>query len=806
MSIPSHPALTALTSWLDSPSPSRALIIEDGSKGSISPLARWLEDVRAAGSREVISASIGPGAGLVLERDILFKLHVELYPDEPEGPVACSLADLRAYVRGGLRAGESQGTRLIALDRVGWGEQSFRLDLGYLLGRVRPDQKIVASVRAEDGGELDVTAWLERLGWRAKETLCLRLPAWLDGELAPKERARVWVDTCLALEEADGSRMADVLDGLAAARRPLDPDELAMIVDLPWSVADVSLRRAPEGAVTEGDDGRYAFLDPTVAEAWAKLRASPSAHVRERLLALGEAARRGEAGRVVPYVIEHHGALLFERGRLTDQIPLVGEGWANAWSPLGDPLGFEADVARVWLAAERELIARASAPEEERTTSILTMFRCVQVSKSVMSRAPGSLDEAAPSSGDIVKERASALARLAEELSEPERAWVREQVVDALLPVELTATEADLLVQLAAWFEGERRDAIVAKALATYREEIASSTSSVWLLRAAPLLTAAERRALCDEVIAELHELPDHDAAILREALDVAPPDVARPLTRAIPALPEPDRVRLECAIAPHLKGDARRRIIEEILDAAEANPPSIGIGDVRTLAPALDVAQLSGLVRALRTSAYSDESVGICLRALCALGSAREAESLMGPDLGAMPFDCVLALAAGSREPRAELREELMRRLSAMDETRLGFTIERDAAELVGVLGVDVLIHLARTITGGEERIVARVALVPFAAEAEKRALVGEAVEAFRAPTGQEGLHWRDLLSCWEWMAIPDACHLLVHGSHDIDVLWALKELAPLLRHLTGNDTPLRIAEQLVEVGRWAP
>jgi hypothetical protein len=456
-------------------------------------------------------------------------------------------------------------------------------------------------------------------------------------------------------------------------------------------------------------------------------------------------------------------------------------------------------------------MATASAPAEERRAPIVAIYRCVQVSKSVMSRVPGLPDSTAPrsrepGSGNTVRERAAALAGLAEGLMEPERTWGRGQVVDALLPADVTVTEADLLVQLAKWFEGERRDAIIAKALATYRAEVADSASSIWLLRAAPLLTTADCRDLCDEVVAELHELPDYDAATLREVLGAMSPDVAPHLTRAIPGLPESDRPRFACALAPHLEGDARRRIIEEILDTVEANPSSLGIGDVRSLAPALDVAQLSRLVRALRSVAYSDESVGICLRALCALGNASDAESLAGPDLGSMPFDWVLALGAGSREPRSELREELTRRLSAMDETTLGWTIERDAAELAGVLGADPLVRLARTISAGEERIVARVALVPFAAEAEKRALVREAVEAFRAPTGQEGLHWRELLSCWEWMSIPGACHLLVHGSHDIDALWALKDLAPLLSHLAGRDIPLRIAEQIVEVGRWAP
>jgi hypothetical protein len=237
-----------------------------------------------------------------------------------------------------------------------------------------------------------------------------------------------------------------------------------------------------------------------------------------------------------------------------------------------------------------------------------------------------------------------------------------------------------------------------------------------------------------------------------------------------------------------------------------EALPSSLGSGDVRSLAPILDTEQLSRLGRALRAGAYGDDLLGICLRALCALGSAIDADSLAGPDLASMPFDWVLALAVGLGDQRSELREALARRLAMMDATALGWTIARDGAELVGVLGADSLIRFARTIQANEERVVARVALVPFAPEAEKRALVTEAVEAFLAPTGQEELQWRELLLCWEWMCIPDACHLLAHGSYDQDALWALKDFAPLLRHLAGPDALSKIAEQIVDVGRWMP
>jgi hypothetical protein len=404
-----------------------------------------------------------------------------------------------------------------------------------------------------------------------------------------------------------------------------------------------------------------------------------------------------------------------------------------------------------------------------------------------------------------VRERAAALAGLAEELGEPLRTQARERVVETLLAAELTVSEADLLARLASGLAGERREAVVGKVLAAARADVADGGNGVWLLRVAPLLPALARSALCEEALSEVRELPDYDAPALRDALDAAP-DLAPLLAQATPSLPPPDRFRFVCALAPHLRGDARQRLVGEILDRMEAHAFTVGIGEVRLLAPALDVAQLSRVVRALRSVAYSDESVGICLRALCTLGHASEAASLVGPDVEVMAFDWILALAAGSREARPSLREELERRLSTMDQIRLGWTIERDAAELVDVLGVAPLVRLARTISAGEERIVARVALVPFAVEAEKRALVREAVEAFRAPTGQEGLHWRELLSCWEWMSIPDACHLLIHGSHDVDALWALEELGPLLKHLAGADASARIAEQLIEVGGWAP
>jgi hypothetical protein len=811
MSVPAHPSFASLTSWLEEPTSNRALIIEDGSMGSISPLARWIEDVRAEGSHEVISASMGPNAGLVLERDILIKLHNDLYPDDSDEPGTVSLGNLRHYVREGLRARESQSTRLVALDRVNWGEQCFHQNLGDLLSALEHDQKIVVSIRVDDEREPNLAEWCERLGWRAEETLCLRLSASLDGELPPRERAREWVNACLEHEAAGGGHTADVLDVLAYARRPLYPDELATILDLPRSVVDVSLRCAPQEALAEVRGERFAFHDPTSARAWVELRSEASARVRDRVLALGEAALRGEARLVVPYVIEHYGSLLFERGASQTQVSLVSRAWANAWSSLGNLLGFEADVARVWFAAERELLANASAPAQERAALIFTIFRCVQVSTSVMSRVPGLPDSPEslprqPKSGNTVDQRVPALLGLAEELMEPQKTRIREYAVDELLAAELKVTQADLLVSLAKWFEGDRRAAIVAKVLETYRADGADSSNNIWLLRAAPLLPAADREALCNEVIAGLHALPDYEMATFREKLAAMPPDVALRLTAAIPALPEPDRFRLECALAPYLEGDVQRRIIEEILDVVDANPYSLNTGDARPLAQVLDAAQLSRLGRALQRADYREDLVGICMRALCALGRATDAELLAGPDLRSMPFDWVLALAVSLSDRRPELREELARRLSSMDGTTLGWIIDRNTAELAAVLGADPLIRFVRAIPDGEQRIVARIALVPFAVETEKRALITEAIQAFRAPTGQEELYGRALVSCWEWMSIPDACYLLARVSYDSDALWALKDFAPLLRHLAGPDGPSKMAEQLVEVGRWAP
>jgi hypothetical protein len=283
------------------------------------------------------------------------------------------------------------------------------------------------------------------------------------------------------------------------------------------------------------------------------------------------------------------------------------------------------------------------------------------------------------------------------------------------------------------------------------------------------------------------------------------PPEEAPLLVRARLILPPPDRFRFDCALAPYLEGNARQRFVDAILDTATKRPFRLGSEDLRSAARALDAAQLSHLFMVLQGEPNINQSLGICIRALCAMGHANRAAELAGPDLGGMPFDWLLALAVSLRDQRPELREELEKRLAAMDEVRLGWTIDRDTAELVSVLGVDLLLRLARSISADEECIVARLALVPFAAEAEKRALVTEAVETFRAsPAGD--LHWYELLSCCEWMSVPDACYLLTHGS-DIDrPLSAFEALAPQLNRLGGPDLPLQIAEQLIEVGRWAP
>ncbi|APR88059.1 hypothetical protein A7982_13408 [Minicystis rosea] len=792
---PSASTTEQLVTWLETATVKRALVIEDGSTGSISPLARWLVQVRETGALDVIGASLGPTAGLVLERDIVVALYLELYPDDPETPGTFSLARLRDHVREGLRADASDRKRLVVLERVSWGEESFRRNLGDLLGSLSSEQQAVVTLRLEDGQELNISAWCKQLGWREEETLCLRLPALLDGDLTPRERAQQWINTCLAV--GGTIPIIELLDVLAAARRPMRSEEVAAIVEVDPSAVHASLRHAPPGALVLDDAERYVFADPTVAHAWMELRPEASVRVRERLLALGEAALHGRAERVVPYVIEHYGALLAEHGGLSAQIPLVSEAWANAWSSLENPLGFEADVERVWAAGQRELLENASGPAASRLEPILTHYRCVQVSSAIMLQVRELGGTAGP--------RATALEALAQELDEPERTRVRERAVDALLAVDLKASDADILMRLAACVDGQRRSDIATRVLETYRTDVANGGNSIWLLRVAPLLSTAERSALVDEALAGLRDLPEHDAWALRDAVRAAP-ELALQLARSNPDLPRRDRFRFDCALAPYLRGDARQRIVEAVLETVEAGPFPLDTEDLRAVAPALDTKQIVRLFGILCAAGYDADFQGICIRALCASGCANEAEALAGPDPASMPFDWVLALASSSPDERPALREELERQLSAMDETRLGWTIERDAAELVGVLGANILIRFVRTITSGEERIVARVALVPFAAEPEKRALVDEAVAAFRAPSGQEALHWRELLSCWEWMSTPDACHLLIHGSHDVDALWALKDFAPVLRHLAGAEAPVRVAEQIIEVARWMP
>jgi hypothetical protein len=163
-----------------------------------------------------------------------------------------------------------------------------------------------------------------------------------------------------------------------------------------------------------------------------------------------------------------------------------------------------------------------------------------------------------------------------------------------------------------------------------------------------------------------------------------------------------------------------------------------------------------------------------------------------------------VLALAAGCPDRRGELGVELSNRLSLMDASEVGWALWRDPHDLATALGADALIRLARTIPAGEERIVARIAILPFVAESQKQIVVREAVQAFLAPTGLEEYHWKELLSFWKQMSVSDVCHVLVRAAYDRDVLFALGDLAPLLSQLAGNDVLSRIAAQIADVGGW--
>jgi hypothetical protein len=791
--------LDRLSEWLDSPGPARALILEDGCAGSVSPVARWLEAVRAAVTYEVIATSIGPEAGRVLERDILVDLFLQLQPTNRAASAAFSLRQLRDHVRFGLPADASEGPRLVAIDRVSWAEQSFREGLGLLLDRVGPEQKIVVSVRVDDERDPGFAGWCEQLGWSVGQTLCLRLPALPDGELPPAQRARAWVGACQSIEGAEGASLLQVLDLLADAQRSMGTDEVASILDLETRVVEASLRRAPERSIAVDPSGRWAFRDPTCARAWGGLRAEAAAQVRERILALGDAVLCGEAGSIAPYVIEQYGSLLGERRGAGAQVALVGERWARAWSSIGTLLGFDADIERGLSAARGGLAATVAEGAERRAEPLLALFRGVQAADSTLWHMGGFGDRAAA--------RAKVLLALAGELAPPQRTRIRACAVDTLLgAADLSIPDAQLLVPLATSFDGPRRDAIVEKVLSVHRANIEDGGTSLWLVGVAPLLSEAERRDLCNEITAPLRAVSDLDAQILRSGLETAPPGFALQLARAAPALPPPDRLRFECALAPYLDMDLRQRTLEQIVETVEASDFPADTRACELIAPELGAEQVIRLFRALRAQGDRVGNLVFCLRALCALGQASAAESLAGSDLDAMPFDCLLALASGAPPARAALREAVARRLAAFDEIDRAWTIARGVAELVTVLGVDALIELARAISADEERIVSRIALAPFADETWKRALVTEAVQTLRTSTAGGNLHEEELMSCLPWMTPVDACYLVTRGSQEEYALSMLERLAPHLKRLGGSDLPSRLADQVVDVGRWAP
>jgi hypothetical protein len=444
-------------------------------------------------------------------------------------------------------------------------------------------------------------------------------------------------------------------------------------------------------------------------------------------------------------------------------------------------------------------LASALAPAEQRVDPLVAIFRCMLVSSAVEHRVSGM--------NNTVGERAEALTRLTKGLGEPQRTRARECAVDLILSPDLTELDVwvrDVIVPLASQLEGKRRDIIVERVIGWWRAEGAREGVSTWILCIAPLLSAEERRTLCDEVTGRLNKVEEYDAVRLREALG-AVPSMAPELLSAISSLSGLDRFRFACALVPHLDGGSRQHITEEIVATVEAARFHISMGDLLDAPRALDVEQLVRLWHALRKRPYGDHDARVCLRPLFALGAASVAESLAGASFGAMPYEWVLALAvdAGDRQP--ELRAELASRLAALEEFALGWAIDRDAADLVRVFGIDEMVRLARTISPDEERIVARLALVPLAPEADKRALVAEAVQTFRDSKAGGPSHGWELLACWEWMSLSDVCYLLVQvPEHPAEMAYCHDDLGPLLRRLGGDELPGKVAEQIVEVSRW--
>ncbi|MFO0758011.1 MAG: hypothetical protein U0359_16055 [Byssovorax sp.] len=97
-----------------------------------------------------------------------------------------------------------------------------------------------------------------------------------------------------------------------------------------------------------------------------------------------------------------------------------------SWASSGDLLGFEADVDRAWSVARRALVNDASNTQTSRRAPLVALFRCVQVSGSVMIRVRQAGSTAGP--------RAHALVALSNLLPDPARTSAREAAIDVLVP------------------------------------------------------------------------------------------------------------------------------------------------------------------------------------------------------------------------------------------------------------------------------------------------------------------------------------------------------------------------------------
>ncbi|WP_437971534.1 ATP-binding protein [Sorangium sp. So ce260] len=764
---------------------------------------------------------VGRASRFVSEHEVLASLLEQLGEDVLHPPR--DVLKLRSELRNKLANGqdEDEPELLLVLDGldecVDWPRDAGVSTLRELGERVR----CVVSIT---GGEHEAHPWRERLGWKDCDVPLVEvappspaaaerrgIPSWAAaGGSGGPEALAAEVERELWLLER-GEVALDVLSVLARALAPLDPEDVAELLEVDDSAALGLLRAhapwfgrllcwdAPVRAVR--------FQHDALRVAWEQRSASRNEAVEARYR--GAIARcTAEPSRCRATYFRRHASvhLALSGAPVTSMLAFAEPGWVEAVS---------AEALACALVDLRRLRDRIG-EEVERCGSLPPPLAAALVRCAAAQGAAATLGDAEPwasPDADLVTPRldadaarALALLALAAEISLPARAGVRERALALADATGARWSSASALIAMAEAAEGERRTRYARAALEAARRSDGEDAPRV-LVAAAGLLPEEEAQEVATEAIERAGGAPP--ALVPGPGVSEASAVV---LERASRSLPADQRIRVLARLLTGLPAEAKVRAVREI-ERLWAPWCFENREEAEAVAPYLSEPLLE---RALEeVPVWPVHALGA---RLVSLGREAEARALVvrwAASSAGYRADALLRL--GERLPPvrrpAEEVQALFEQLAPEERCNL---IKEHPSASVALLGAEAALRIAEDCVEPSASYVRTVALArlaralpePMRAEAARRAVL--AFEEGGADADVLG----DLCDAAPGMGPAEAARLLSTSLFDASGApslagvfqgWAsVAQLAGIFRRAGGEEAVLAAADEVAFAGRW--